>query len=113
MFFLKVYIYIYIYIDDLRYIYIYIYIYIRDIQSTSEDSGCGLFVYRIYEEYHINLSECSMHGYCYISFSFQVYITKLTYREYIVQLEGTPNLVKLSLYIYFVREYYYTLCLVR
>ena len=33
-------------------LYIYIYIYI---QSASENTGCGLFIYRIYEEYHINL----------------------------------------------------------
>ena len=45
---------------------IYIYIYISNIQSVSEDSGCGLFVYIIYEEYQINLCECSMNGYCYI-----------------------------------------------
>ena len=55
----------------IMYIYIYIYIYI---QSASEDSGCGLFAYRIYEEFHINLWECSMYGYCYIFFSIQVYI---------------------------------------
>ena len=71
--------------------------YIYNIQSASEDSGCGLFAYRIYEEYQINLCECSMYGYCYISFSFQVYITKLTNRAYIVQIEGNSNLVKLSL----------------
>ena len=28
------------------------YIYICNIQSASEDSGCGLFLYKIYEEYH-------------------------------------------------------------
>ena len=33
------------------YIYIYIYIYISDIQSAFEDSGCGLFACRVYEEY--------------------------------------------------------------
>ena len=37
---------------------------VSNIQSASEDSGCGLFVYRIYQEYHINLCECSMYGYC-------------------------------------------------
>ena len=26
-----------------------------------------------YEEYHINLCECSMYGYCYIIYSLQVY----------------------------------------
>ena len=72
---------------------IYIYIYI---QSASEDSGCGLFVYRIDEEYHIILCEGSMYGFCYIFFSFQVYITKITYRAYIVQLGGNSQLVKLS-----------------
>ena len=28
----------------------------------SEEGECGLFVYRIYEGYHINLRECSMYG---------------------------------------------------
>ena len=55
------------------YIYIYIYIYISNIQSASEDSGCGLFLYRIYEEYHINLCERSMSSYCYIAIPVQVY----------------------------------------
>ena len=36
------------------------------IQSASEDSGCGLFLYRIYEEYHINLS-LSVYIYIYSS----------------------------------------------
>ena len=40
-----------------------------NIQSASEDSGCGLFLYRIYAEYHKNLCECSMYGYCYITYS--------------------------------------------
>ena len=40
------------------------------IQSASEDRGRGLFLHRIYEEYHINLCECSIYGYCYISNSF-------------------------------------------
>ena len=36
------------------YIYIYmIYLYISNIQSASEDNECGLFVCRIYEEFHI------------------------------------------------------------
>ena len=87
-------------------------LYISNIQSISEDSGCELFVYRIYEEFHINLCVCSMYGYCYISFSFQIYVTELTYRAYTVQLEGNSNLVKLSLQIYFTREYH-TLCLLR
>ena len=39
------------------------------IQSASENSGCGLFLFRIYEEYHINLYECSMYGYCDITYS--------------------------------------------
>ena len=42
---------------------------ISNIHSASEDSGCGLLLYRIYEEYHINLSECSMYGCCYITYS--------------------------------------------
>ena len=66
-----------------------------NIQSTSEDNGCGLFAYRIYEEFYISLWECSMYGYRYI-FSIQVYITKLTYRAYTVQLEGNSTLLKLS-----------------
>ena len=55
-------------------LYIYIYIYmcvcvcvcgcINNIQSASQDYGCGLFVYRIYEGFHINLREYSMYGYC-------------------------------------------------
>ena len=77
------------------YIYIYIYIYISTIQSASEDSGCGLFVYRIYDEYRINIWECSMYGYCYISFSFQVYIIKRTHRAYVVQLEGKSTWLNL------------------
>ena len=41
---------------------------ISNILSVSEDSGCWLFVYRIYEEFYVNLCECSIYGYCYISF---------------------------------------------
>ena len=56
-----------------QYNYIYIYIYVCvcvcDIQSATEDSGCELFFYRIYEEYHINLGGCSMYCYCYIAYS--------------------------------------------
>ena len=70
--------------------YIYIYIYI---QSASKESGCGLFVHRMYEEFHINLWECSMYGCCYIFFSIQVYLTKLAYRAATIQLEGNTNLV--------------------
>ena len=33
------------------------------------NSGCELFLYRIYEEYYINLSQCSMYCYCYITYS--------------------------------------------
>ena len=33
---------------------IYICIYISNIQSASEDSGCGLFLYRIYEQLAIS-----------------------------------------------------------
>ena len=54
-----------------------VYIYIYN-QSASEDSGCGLLAYGIYEEYHINLWEYSIYTYWYISFSIPVYITKLT-----------------------------------
>ena len=31
--------------------------YIYNIQAVSEDNGCGLFAYRIYEEFHVNLRE--------------------------------------------------------
>ena len=51
-------------LTTLEVLVIYIYIYIYNIQSASKDSGCGLFFYRKYEEYHINLCECSMYGYC-------------------------------------------------
>ena len=44
----------------------HIYIYISNILSVSEDYGCGLFMYGIYDGFHINLWECSMYGYCYI-----------------------------------------------
>ena len=67
-------------------------IYIYDIQSASEDNGYGLFAYRIYEEFHISLLECSMYGNCYI-FSIKVYITKLTYRAYTRILEENSNQV--------------------
>ena len=40
-------------------------------QSASEDRGCGLFLYIIYKDYHINLCECSMYGYCYIPYSLE------------------------------------------
>ena len=64
-------------------IYIYIYIYILVISSQRPKTmGVGLIAYRIYEEFHINLWECSMHGNCYI-FPIQVYIIKLTYSEQI------------------------------
>ena len=87
----------------------YIYIYI---QSASEDNRCGLFTYRIYEELHINLWECSIYGYCYI-FPIKVYIIKLTYRAYTMRLNENSNLVKLSLKIYFGEEYHYPLHLIR
>ena len=40
-------------------------LYISDIQSGTEDNGCGLFEYRIFVEFHINLWECSMYNNCY------------------------------------------------
>ena len=80
--------------DDEIYIYIYN-------QPASEGSEIGLFAYRISEEFHINLWECSMYGYCYTFcccfFSIQVYITKRTYRAYRVLLKGKSNLVTLLL----------------
>ena len=39
---------------------VYIYIYISNIQSASEDYGCGLFVYRVYERFHINIWETNI-----------------------------------------------------
>ena len=105
--YIYIYTYMYIYTHIYRYIYIciydriggknYIYVYISNIQSVSKDSWCGLFVYRIYEELHINRWECSMYG-NYCIFSIQVYITKLTYRVYTVELEGNLKLVKLLLF---------------
>ena len=44
-------------VETTQYICIYI-------QSASEDNGCRLFFYRIYEEYHINLCEYLMYGCC-------------------------------------------------
>ena len=38
-------------------------IYTGNIKSTSVDNRCGLFAYRIYKEFHINLWECLMYGY--------------------------------------------------
>ena len=35
-------------------------------QSMSKVNGCGLFVYRIYDVFYINLRKYSMHSYCYI-----------------------------------------------
>ena len=49
-----------------------------------------------------------MYGYCYIFFIL-VYMIKLTYRAYTMQLEENSNLIKLSFYIYFDKEYPYTL----
>ena len=46
------------------------------VQSVPEYNGCGLFVYRIYEEFHINLWVCSMFRFCYL-FLIQVYIKLL------------------------------------
>ena len=34
--------------------------------SAFEGTGCGLFAYKIYEEFHINQWECLMYGYYYI-----------------------------------------------
>ena len=48
-------------------LYIYIYIYISVIPSQCPKT-VGVDYLRIYEEYHINLCECSMYGYCYLSF---------------------------------------------
>ena len=48
-----------------------------------------------------------MYGYYYI-LTIQVYIIKLTYRAYTMQLEENSNLDKLSLWIYFGEEYHYS-----
>ena len=47
------------------------------IQSASRDNGCGLFAYRMYEGFYINLSECSMYGY----FVFQPQIKRVESSE--------------------------------
>ena len=89
--YIVLYIYLYIYI----YIYIYICICIWVISSQRSKTVCGLFAYRIYEEFHIHLWKCSMYGY-YI-FPIEVYIINVIYSVYTIQLEENPNLVKLSL----------------
>ena len=66
-------------------IYIYIYIYF---QSASEDNGCGLFVYRIYEAFHINLWEWSMYGYCYIFFFFFFGLYNKTHIQSVYNVTG-------------------------
>ena len=81
-------------------------IYLSNIQSVSEDDGCGLFVHRIDEEFHINLWEWSTYGYCY-TFPIQVYIIKL--RVYTMKKTQTW----LNCQIYFGKEYHYTLRLIR
>ena len=40
---------------------IYIYYNLSNIQSASESSGCGLYTYWIYEEFHVNLCDCLMY----------------------------------------------------
>ena len=58
----------------------------------------------------LNDKDVSIHIYIYTIYkNTHIYI----YIYNIVQLEGNSNLVKLSLLIYFAREYYYTLRLVR
>ena len=76
-------------------IYIYIYIYICKIQSVSEDSGCGLFICRIYEEYHINLRVLDVLLLLHHLFLCRD-ITEFTFRAYIEQLDENSNLIKLS-----------------
>ena len=112
-------IYIYIYIYVCMYVYekgIYIcehikyidYIYISNTQSASEDSGCGLFTYRIYEEFHINLWEFLMYGYCYIFFPSR--FTKqnshtLYIYIYIYIYETCPLYIYIYIYIFMKRLY--------
>ena len=43
--------------------------YLRNIHKVSKEFGCEIFVYRIYESFHINLWECSMYGYYYVFLS--------------------------------------------
>ena len=68
------YIYIYIYI----YIHTHIYIYISS--KCQEDYWYGIFVYRIYERFHIILWECLMYGYYHICLSGCLWETSLTER---------------------------------
>ena len=53
-----------------------------------------------------------MYGYRYI-FPLQVYIIKLIYKAYSMQLEENSNLFKFSLSKYFGEEYHYTIRLIR
>ena len=63
--------------------------------SSQHPKAMGVGYSRIeYEEFHINLLEYSVYSYCYI-FSIKVYMIKLRYRAYTMQLEGNSNLVKL------------------
>ena len=57
-----------------------------------------------YEEFLRNLWACSMYGYCYI-FPIQVYIIKLIYTPYTMQLEENSNLVKFSLVLIYRRVF--------
>ena len=71
------------------------FIYLSNIQSVSEDSGCGLFVYRIYEEYHKSLWVLNVRLLLHLFFLPGLY--NKTHIQSLVQLEGNSNLVKLSL----------------
>ena len=77
---------------------------------------CAWVVSRNYDRHFqflfINLWEFSMYGYCY-TLLIQVYIIKLTDRPYTMQLEENSNPVKLSLWIHFGEEYFYTLRQIR
>ena len=93
-----IYIYIYIYIlcrGVVIYIYIYIYIYIL---SASGDNGCGLFVYRIYKGFHINLWECSMYGHCYTLSTWNTCYTLSTFSCLYLKTH-IQSVYKLSVYV--------------
>ena len=66
--------YIYIYTHTHTHTHTYIYIYMSNIQSPSKDNGWGLFAFKIYEEFHINLCECLMYGLLLYTLSLVLYI---------------------------------------
>ena len=70
-------------------------LYISNIQSASEDDGCGLFMYRIQEGFHINLWECLMYGNwnkcaCYLK-RWLYSLTKLIYNDNLTMFEFSSS----------------------